>query len=567
MQAPVNDIEMIKDYVLLRGGDILDDQLIYVDRKTIMATIICGGPQQHHWITNIRQAAKRGFWCKECTKGGILTIGEMRQLAINRGGQCLSDEYIHSQQNLWWKCAIPDHKPWEATPNSIKCKESWCPQCGRFPMSLGEIITRAVLVEALPEGGSFDSTRSALGNRRLELDCYSASLNFAVEYQGKQHYDLSPIFQDTEEDLRAQKARDEDKRLRCAENGIWLLEVPYYIPHRELRPWIRTQLLRWFPGIDPKPPAVPSNEEFYCNIRLNNKAALLTHEDTKKIALYKGCEVIEKLGPNNCTDKLILRCGLGHEFRTCRKNLIRTVGDYHGFCTTCVQNRVAQSRAEREEKKLASRKNLLLEKDDAVCFEIIAKVNEKMREAYKNPLCGFEYVSSHRENRNYKDNKLYITMKCLICRCETVRDRDNFASLNEVRMCTGGCARPHYGGPVDHSMVGQAFVDWQEKHGLIFLGSELKCDKNFEWKCAKIHHVFLDKSKNIKGRISKGDSACIICPLIEKGRPLGLELIQQDVYSHGINSKRKYKCVHCNQEIEAGYITLHKAHACARRKS
>ncbi len=55
-----------------------------------------------------------------------LTIEEMRSIAEERGGKCLSNFYVNSQTKLLWEC-LKGHQ-WEATPNGIK-SGTWCPYC------------------------------------------------------------------------------------------------------------------------------------------------------------------------------------------------------------------------------------------------------------------------------------------------------------------------------------------------------------------------------------------------------------------------------------------------------
>lgn len=50
----------------------------------------------------------------------------MNELAKNRGGKCLSHEYINGRTKLAWICS-KDHT-WNATPLSIK-RGTWCPEC------------------------------------------------------------------------------------------------------------------------------------------------------------------------------------------------------------------------------------------------------------------------------------------------------------------------------------------------------------------------------------------------------------------------------------------------------
>ncbi len=55
-----------------------------------------------------------------------LTIEEMRSIAEERGGKCLSDTYAGAMTKLTWECA--EGHQWEAKPNNIK-SGSWCRKC------------------------------------------------------------------------------------------------------------------------------------------------------------------------------------------------------------------------------------------------------------------------------------------------------------------------------------------------------------------------------------------------------------------------------------------------------
>ena len=48
-------------------------------------------------------------------------------IAIERGGLCLSDKYTNDHSPLLWHCAM-GHE-WFAYLANIKRKNSWCPQC------------------------------------------------------------------------------------------------------------------------------------------------------------------------------------------------------------------------------------------------------------------------------------------------------------------------------------------------------------------------------------------------------------------------------------------------------
>jgi len=79
----------------------------------------------HEWETS-STSIKSGSWCPYCAGLAKGTIEEMQRIATSRGGKCLSSEYINSQTKLYWECK-EGHK-WSATPSNIK-RGKWCPKC------------------------------------------------------------------------------------------------------------------------------------------------------------------------------------------------------------------------------------------------------------------------------------------------------------------------------------------------------------------------------------------------------------------------------------------------------
>lgn len=87
----------------------------------------------HEWETESYVILK-GHWCPRCaaTERGRtrrLTLQEMRKIAAEKGGRCLSNEYINANTHLLWECS-KGHR-WKAIPNSIK-QGSWCSICSRI---------------------------------------------------------------------------------------------------------------------------------------------------------------------------------------------------------------------------------------------------------------------------------------------------------------------------------------------------------------------------------------------------------------------------------------------------
>src|SRR5262249_53892019 len=74
---------------------------------------------------------RKGTWCPLCLrrskgKPARLSIEEMRQLARERGGKCLSAVHTKGQTKLRWRCE--DGHEWDAEPAAVKYG-TWCPTC------------------------------------------------------------------------------------------------------------------------------------------------------------------------------------------------------------------------------------------------------------------------------------------------------------------------------------------------------------------------------------------------------------------------------------------------------
>lgn len=92
----------------------------------------------HTWLA-IPSNIKSGRWCPEC-ENKKLTISEMHILANKNGGKCLSPKYINNRVKLFWECA--EKHQWEATPSCVKSGR-WCPICADKRLTLDEMQTIA----------------------------------------------------------------------------------------------------------------------------------------------------------------------------------------------------------------------------------------------------------------------------------------------------------------------------------------------------------------------------------------------------------------------------------------
>lgn len=94
-----------------------------------------------------------------------LAIEEMRRIASDHGGRCLSDSFISTSVRLLWQCA-KKHQ-WRATPHSVKAG-SWCRLCYHDRLR-GNLEKMQAL--ALQRGGQLLSKRYVDSTSKLRWKC------------------------------------------------------------------------------------------------------------------------------------------------------------------------------------------------------------------------------------------------------------------------------------------------------------------------------------------------------------------------------------------------------------
>ena len=114
-------LEELKELAKTKGGICLSD--VYLGTQSNM-TWQC---QEGHQWTATPNKIKRGSWCPICAGNIVLTIDEIKKIAVLREGECLSDEYVNNRTALLWRCK--EGHEWKAAADNIK-SGTWCPKCG-----------------------------------------------------------------------------------------------------------------------------------------------------------------------------------------------------------------------------------------------------------------------------------------------------------------------------------------------------------------------------------------------------------------------------------------------------
>ncbi len=115
------NLEHYRKIARRHGGECLSDSFVSLPGK--MRWRCRDG---HEWLATHSQI-KAGHWCPECKQAQRrIGIGRMCEIAVERGGECLSEHYRNQTEPLRWRCA-QGHE-WEASYASIRLN-SWCPVC------------------------------------------------------------------------------------------------------------------------------------------------------------------------------------------------------------------------------------------------------------------------------------------------------------------------------------------------------------------------------------------------------------------------------------------------------
>jgi len=116
----MHTIEAMKKLAERKGGLCLSEKY---ESNIVKLTWQCS--KGHVWKATPAGIIS-GNWCPVCARRAKGTIREMRQIARNRGGKCLSARYVNTHTGLIWQCR-KGHQ-WEAKPDAVK-RGTWCPVC------------------------------------------------------------------------------------------------------------------------------------------------------------------------------------------------------------------------------------------------------------------------------------------------------------------------------------------------------------------------------------------------------------------------------------------------------
>ena len=288
----------------------------YVDSTSYLIFQCKAGHQWNSRPDNFR----RGSWCQECaTSAKRRTIIDMQKIAKDRNGKCLSTEYTNNKEKLLWECSEGHTFP--SIPSNVM-KGSWCPTCHIF---YSEELCRTTFEQLFNENFlklTPKWLRSPDGFP-MHLDGYCKNLEIAFEYQGHHHFNLSYFNNFDEEKLAKQKERDKLKSHLCKDNNIHLIAITYKDDLRALP----NLLFKKFNQIRVDISRFDFDKKIDFNKVYQHKTKL---EIIQEIAIKKEgrCLSDKYLG---IEDKLTFECSKGHKWNA-TANSIKLQGSWCGTC-------------------------------------------------------------------------------------------------------------------------------------------------------------------------------------------------------------------------------------------
>ncbi len=112
----------IQDMIEFCGGKLIRGKVRH-SRSPVIVEGECG----HQWQTNSLRL-NRGQWCPVCAPTAKKTITDMQKYAKSRGGKCISAEYRGNREKLEWQCS--KGHTWQSTPDIVRTGK-WCPHCAK----------------------------------------------------------------------------------------------------------------------------------------------------------------------------------------------------------------------------------------------------------------------------------------------------------------------------------------------------------------------------------------------------------------------------------------------------
>ena len=222
------------------NAEIKVESLFMNSNKTIWWK--CDLGPDHEWKTQVYSRTYRNRDCPFCSGHNVSVTNNLeinapkiaKQFDLDKNYPKLpSDFSTGSNESVWWKCDNPEHRGWEA-PVAARIRQSiGCYICNQEERFASESRLFNIVKNLYPDH-KVERTIRPKWLEGLEIDIFIPSLNLAIEYQGRQHYEAIDFF-GGQQSFERRQILDEKKRSLLKEHNINLLEWKYTIEMTEQR--------------------------------------------------------------------------------------------------------------------------------------------------------------------------------------------------------------------------------------------------------------------------------------------------------------------------------------------
>lgn len=215
--------DFIKEAGKVHGNKYDYSEAKYVNARTKVC-VIC---HEHGKFWQRAAAHLQGQGCPFCAGKNMTTEKFVQKAKKIHGNIYCYSNTVYSGRHSLLEIVCPVHGSfWQSAGSHLSgrgcphCRESVGESCiSRYLASLGLIKNADFFMEQ-----GFDDLKDRLP---LRYDFYLPKENLLIEYNGIQHYEKSPLFQDTRESFLLRKHHDWLKRKYAREHSIKLLVIPY----------------------------------------------------------------------------------------------------------------------------------------------------------------------------------------------------------------------------------------------------------------------------------------------------------------------------------------------------
>jgi len=217
------DIKYVKNKLLDINNNISILSENYIDAHSLLKCKC--NIDNYEWNTNWNNL-KSGKGCPKCTRSVTHTLDTLKEelYKINPNLELIDDNYINANTPMKCRCKIDGYIWFVSWANLSQGRT--CPECKGY-MPMGEVDVLNWLESKNIEYKARKTFDGCKYKNTLSYDFYLPSYNTCIEVQGKQHYEPIEFFGGIKA-FKSQQIRDKIKKDYCDNNGIYLLEIPYF---------------------------------------------------------------------------------------------------------------------------------------------------------------------------------------------------------------------------------------------------------------------------------------------------------------------------------------------------